>query len=153
VPLRIIEYNKGGLCLVDSNLHIFTRINTKLTTGPITWSCVNKKNKHIKCGSSCVTEGLDRNTGYFKRQILQEHRSLYRFKDSIQDIIFLNNAIYDYVDNSLTKKYVDLVLLPELLICLFLPKLHSNFDENYFIKCYIDTDNYLNNDRLYKLVI
>jgi hypothetical protein len=78
--------------------------------------------------------------------------SLYRFKNSIQDIIFLNNAIYDYVDNSLTKKYVDLVLLPELLICLFLPKLHSNFDkfdENYFIKCYIDTDNYLNNDRLY----
>ena len=26
------------------------------------------KNKHIKLGSSCVTEGLDRNTGYFKRQ-------------------------------------------------------------------------------------
>ena len=48
VPLRIIESNKGGLCLVDSNLHIFTRINTKLTTGPITWSCVNKKYKHIK---------------------------------------------------------------------------------------------------------
>ena len=87
-----------------------------------------------------------------KLQILKEHSSLYRFKDSIQDIIFLNNAIYDYVNNSLTKKYVDLVLLPELLICLFLPKLHHNFDkldENYFINCYIDTDNYLNNDRLY----
>ena len=26
------------------------------------------KNKHIKCVSSCVTEGLDRNTSYFKRQ-------------------------------------------------------------------------------------
>ena len=43
MPLRIIESNKGGLCLVDSNLHIFTRINTKLTTGYIEWSCVNKK--------------------------------------------------------------------------------------------------------------
>ena len=31
------------ICLIDSNLHLFTRINTKLTTGPITWSCVNKK--------------------------------------------------------------------------------------------------------------
>jgi len=29
----------------DFNLHLFTRINTKLTTSPITWSCVNKKEK------------------------------------------------------------------------------------------------------------
>ena len=49
-----------------------------------------------------------------KLQILQEHNSLYRFKDSIQDIIFLNNTIYGYVNNSLTKIYVDLVLFPEL---------------------------------------
>ena len=43
MPLRIIESNEGSNALIP-NLHLFARINTKLTTSPITWSCVNKKN-------------------------------------------------------------------------------------------------------------
>ena len=64
----------------------------------------------------------------------------------------LPQSVISVATNTIKKDYVDLVLLPELLILIFLEKMYPNFlDDNLiFYKYYIDVDNFLNNDCLYQ---
>jgi hypothetical protein len=59
------------------------------------------KNKHIKCVSSCVTERLDRNTSYFKRQA-GKHATLCQPKTETSPsidvmLIIIINIIFVYI--------------------------------------------------------
>jgi hypothetical protein len=93
MPLTIIESNEGSNALIP-NLHLFARIYTKLTGHVL----IKNKNKHIKCVSSCVTEGLDRNTSYFKRQA-GKHATLCQPKTETSD------------DLSLYRRYVNINII------------------------------------------
>ena len=64
----------------------------------------------------------------------------------------LPQSILSVATITIKKDYVDLVLLPELLILIFLEKMYPNFldDINIFYNFYIDVDNFLNDDCLYQ---
>ena len=104
-----------------------------------------------------------------EKEKLQMFTSMNRFHDQLADLYFVRNSLVNYfkiksVSNSAVVSealncvkgdYIDLVLLPELFICLFLVRLHPDFDKHdeiYFKKCYQDVDNFLNKDLLYSYV-
>ena len=101
-----------------------------------------------------------------EKEKLQMFTCMNRFHNQLVDLCFFRNSIVNYfkvksVSNSAVVSealnyvkgdYIDLVLLPEFFICLFLVRLHPDFDKHdeiYFKKCYQDVDNFLNKDLLY----
>jgi len=162
MPLRIIESNKGGKVLVDETSRTYGLLLTKKTNPPHIWHCNYQDHLMYWRHKLYIKSNKSRD----EKEKLQMFTSMNRFHEQIGELCFVRNAIVNWfkiksVSNSavvnealncVKADYIDLVLLPEFFISLFLLRLHPDFDKHdeiYFKKCYADVDNFLNKDLLY----
>ena len=97
--------------------------------------------------SNCLSR-LSRYPSFFNHLVFLMNNISHHFNQ----LTNLPQSVLSVATNTIKKDYVDLVLLPELLILIFLEKMYPNFldDINIFYNFYIDVDNFLNNDCLYQ---
>jgi len=155
MPLRIIESNKGGKILVDETSRTYGLVLTKKTNPPHIWHC-NYQDHLIYWRHKLYIKS---NKSRDEKEKLQMFTCINHFHDQIADLCFVRNSIVNWfkiksVSNSavvnealncVKADYIDLVLLPKFFICLFLVRLHPDFDKHdeiYFKKCYQDVDNF-----------